>query len=162
MGNYIKNEETNKIIKIGTLGETFFSRKTLTKFRELGYKGYFNGEFNDELDETLSDEGTLFGFCNEAHFIEWGLDDKIFYLPASNLPHDPVIVNQVDFKVAINVVEDKGIKLLSDNVLMSFFEQCLLNITNSYNVDMELYRESEKYYEVSKSEILVRFNNQRI
>lgn len=30
----------------------------------------------------------------EPHFIEWELDEKTFYLPASGLKHNPVVVNK--------------------------------------------------------------------
>lgn len=73
----------------------------------------------------------------------------------------PYGMNSEDYKVSINIIKEKGIKTLSDTNLINFFEQCLLNLNNSYNKNMELYGESEKYYEVSKSEIIFRFNNQR-
>lgn len=62
------------------------------------------------------------------------------------------------FKETVKIIENKGIEALSNTVLIGFFEQCLMYLNSSYNVNMELYSESEKYYDLSKSEILFRFN----
>lgn len=105
MGNYIKHQTNGNVIKIGVLDETFFSRKTLLRFRELGYKGFYNGEFNKELDEILNTEKVLFGYMNEPHFIEWELENKVFWLPAAGVKHDPVIVNQNGYQYKLNCTE---------------------------------------------------------
>lgn len=67
-------------------------------------------------------------------------------------------MDNLEFKNTIRIIEERGIWALSNKVLMSFFEQCLIYLNSSYNTNMELFRESEKYYEISKSEILERFN----
>lgn len=122
MGNYIRHQINNNVIKIGTLDETFFSRKTLLRFKELGYKGFYNGEFNNELDEILADEDTLLGYMEEPHFIEWELDKKVFYLPASGLKHNPVIVNQNGYQYKLTCT-DSNQSIIKANLVGERFSE---------------------------------------
>jgi hypothetical protein len=59
----------------------------------------------------------------------------------------------------LRIINGEGIKTLSDKKLLCFFESVLLNLSNSYNNNMELFTESEMLYEKAKVEILERFNH---
>lgn len=101
MGNYVKHIETGKIIKIGTMDEAFYSRNTLLDFKKNGYKSFCNGQFNDELDEILNDEETLYCFNGDFESTEWNIENKIFYLPVAGLIHKKINLkhNNYNYKV---------------------------------------------------------------
>lgn len=114
MGNYIKHIETGKQIKIGKMDEAFYSRNTLLDFKKSGYKGFCNGQFNDELDEILEDEETLYSFDNELAVIEWNIENKVFYLPATGLTHNKINLkhNNYNYEVGCQEAGSKIIKAI--------------------------------------------------
>lgn len=92
MAEYIKNKSNERTIKVGVMNDMYFSRKTLLRFKQMGYQGFASGKFNDNLNDILSDEDTLYTFKHEPEYIEWDLKSKLFFIPANKLTHDTVTI----------------------------------------------------------------------
>lgn len=60
MGEYIHHPETKKTIKIGVMARCFFSKENLLKLREMGFKGFYGGYYNENLDRMIEDHETIF------------------------------------------------------------------------------------------------------
>lgn len=83
MGEYIKNSRTSEVIKIGVLDECFYSREKLFKFKECGFKGFYNNKYDDTLEDMINDPSTLYRLDLEIP----GIDELRFSVPAKGIKH---------------------------------------------------------------------------
>lgn len=81
MGEFIKNPRTGQVIKIGVLDECFYSREKLLKFKERGFKGFYNGRYDDTLDNMINDSSTLYRLDLEIP----GIDELKFLIPVQGI-----------------------------------------------------------------------------
>lgn len=111
MGEHIKKGDT--IIKIGVMDEMFFTRKQLLQFKEEGFRGFHEGNYNDGLDKILNDSSTLYGYDNliETGGLK-GLEDTIFTIPNCTTKHKDVFLfhNGYQYKVKCQEKENNLVK----------------------------------------------------
>jgi hypothetical protein len=91
MGLYIKNEKTGETIKIGSCERSFYRRETLQKYKEEGYVGYENGEYNESLDEFINDSNTIYTLDNENEYNSIR-DDVKFFFKTNGMEHQKVTI----------------------------------------------------------------------
>ncbi len=77
MGEIVRHPTSGEEIKIGVIDECFFSREDLLKIKELGYKGYYDGEYDDSLERMLNNPDTIYSFDKKYA----GITDIIFNVP---------------------------------------------------------------------------------
>ena len=77
MGIYIHHPKTGDSVKIGTMDRMHFSRSQLLDFQERGYRGYYLGEYTDDLEKVLSNPQTIYDFEEGCADVR----DIIFHLP---------------------------------------------------------------------------------
>jgi len=83
MGEYIKHPKTREIKKIGILDHSFYTREKLLMFKSTGWKGYYDGRYDNTLDILLNDPNTLYSFEKEIP----GIDEFIINVPNRGIKH---------------------------------------------------------------------------
>jgi hypothetical protein len=109
MGDYIKHQETGEIIKIACMGEVFYPIQKLIEFKNAGYRGFYEGKYDDTLERVITSPDSLFPVDHP------GVYNHDFYVPAVGISHKDFYLIHNGYQYKVNC-QESGHKVIKARI----------------------------------------------